>query len=96
MFADGRTLWESLAAIQSTPASSDLSSSTVLLEGRHIRVSCNVGKQLLLSVHPVCTEPDSCIIRLKDGLFFRRMCRNINLDKSISNVFGMVRPAVFN
>ena len=37
MFRDGRTLWESLAAIRSTPVSSELPSPAVLLQGRHLR-----------------------------------------------------------
>ena len=39
MFRDGRSLWESLAAIRSTPVSADLPSPAVLLQGRHLRGS---------------------------------------------------------
>ncbi|EFX68089.1 hypothetical protein DAPPUDRAFT_260577 [Daphnia pulex] len=39
MFTDGRTLWEALAAIRSTPISSELPSPAVLLQGRHLRGS---------------------------------------------------------
>jgi len=39
MFTDGRSLWEALAAIRSTPISSDLPSPAVLLQGRHLRGS---------------------------------------------------------
>ena len=39
MFHDGRTLWESLAAIRSTPVSADLPSPAVLMQGRHLRGS---------------------------------------------------------
>ncbi len=39
MFGDGRSLWESLAAIRSTPISVDLPSPAVLLQGRHLRCS---------------------------------------------------------
>jgi hypothetical protein len=37
MFSDGRSLWEALAAIRSTPVSSDLPSPAVLLQGRNLR-----------------------------------------------------------
>ena len=38
MFADGRTVWESLAAaIWSTPVSAELPSPEILLQGRHFR-----------------------------------------------------------
>lgn len=36
MFGDGRPLWESLAAIRSTPISANLPSSAVLLQGRNL------------------------------------------------------------
>ncbi|XP_046459590.1 uncharacterized protein K02A2.6-like isoform X3 [Daphnia pulex] len=39
MFTDGRSLWEALAAIRSTPISSELPSPAVLLQGRHLRGS---------------------------------------------------------
>ncbi|EFX83838.1 hypothetical protein DAPPUDRAFT_100207 [Daphnia pulex] len=39
MFTDGRSLWEVLAAIRSTPISSELPSPAVLLQGRHLRGS---------------------------------------------------------
>jgi hypothetical protein len=39
MFADGRSLWEALAAIRSTPISSELPSPAVLLPGRNLRCS---------------------------------------------------------
>jgi transposase InsO family protein len=39
MFTDGRSLWEALAAIRSTPISSELPSPAVLLQGRHLRDS---------------------------------------------------------
>jgi hypothetical protein len=39
MFQDGKTLWEVLATIQSTPVSDPLPSSSVLLQGRHLRGS---------------------------------------------------------
>jgi hypothetical protein len=37
MFESGKTLWETLAAIRSTPVSNDLPSPAVLLQGRHLR-----------------------------------------------------------
>ena len=37
MFASGKTLWEALAAIRSTPVSNNLPSPSVLLQGRHLR-----------------------------------------------------------
>lgn len=37
MFANGRSLWEALAAIRSTPISSELPSPAVLLQGRNLR-----------------------------------------------------------
>ena len=37
MFQDGKTLWEVLAAIRSTPVSDQLPSPSVLLQGRHLR-----------------------------------------------------------
>ena len=39
MFADGRSLWEALAVIRSTPISAALPSPAVLLQGRHLRGS---------------------------------------------------------
>ncbi|KAK4024922.1 hypothetical protein OUZ56_010414 [Daphnia magna] len=39
MFADGRSLWETLTAIRSTPISSELPSPAVLLQGRNLRGS---------------------------------------------------------
>ncbi|XP_045024074.1 uncharacterized protein LOC123469329 [Daphnia magna] len=39
MFAGGRSLWEALAAIRSTPISADLPSPAVLLQGRNLRGS---------------------------------------------------------
>ena len=39
MLADGRSLWEALAAIRSTPISSELPSPAVLLQGRNLRGS---------------------------------------------------------
>jgi hypothetical protein len=39
MLADGRSLWEALAAIRSTPISSELPSPAVLLPGRNLRGS---------------------------------------------------------
>ena len=39
MFRDGKTLWEALAAIRSTPVSSTLPSPAVLLQGRNLRGS---------------------------------------------------------
>jgi hypothetical protein len=38
-FTDGRSLWEALAAIRSTPILSELPSPAVLLQGRHLRGS---------------------------------------------------------
>ncbi|KZS01995.1 Uncharacterized protein APZ42_001140, partial [Daphnia magna] len=37
MFADGKSLWDSLAAIRSTPVSSSLPAPSVLLQGRNLR-----------------------------------------------------------
>ena len=37
MFEDGKTLWDSLAAIRSTPVSATLPAPSVLLQGRHLR-----------------------------------------------------------
>ena len=37
MFESGKTLWETLAAIRSTPVSNDLPSPAVLLQGRNLR-----------------------------------------------------------
>jgi hypothetical protein len=37
MFASGKTLWEALATIRSTPVSNSLPSPSVLLQGRHLR-----------------------------------------------------------
>ncbi|XP_045030451.1 uncharacterized protein LOC123472640 [Daphnia magna] len=37
MFADGKSLWDSLAAIRSTPVSSTLPAPSVLLQGRNLR-----------------------------------------------------------
>ncbi len=37
MFADGKTLWEALAAIRSTPVSGSLPAPAVLLQGRNLR-----------------------------------------------------------
>jgi hypothetical protein len=39
MFEDGKTLWESLAAIRSTPVSATLPAPSVLLQGRNLRGS---------------------------------------------------------
>lgn len=39
MFQDDKTLWEVLAAVRSTPVSDQLPSPSVLLQGRHLRVS---------------------------------------------------------
>lgn len=39
MFEDGKTLWESLAAIRSTPVSSSLPAPSILLQGRNLRSS---------------------------------------------------------
>ncbi|KAI9565072.1 putative uncharacterized protein K02A2.6-like [Daphnia sinensis] len=39
MFRDGKTLWEVLAAVRSTPVSDQLPSPSVLLQGRHLRGS---------------------------------------------------------
>ncbi len=39
MFGDGKTLWESLAAIRSTPVSATLPAPSVLLQGRNLRGS---------------------------------------------------------
>ena len=37
MFREGKSLWQALAAIRSTPVSADLPSPSVLLQGRHLR-----------------------------------------------------------
>jgi hypothetical protein len=39
MLQDGKTLWEVLAAIRSTPVSDQLPSPSILLRGRHLRDS---------------------------------------------------------
>ena len=39
MFEDGKSLWESLAAVRSTPVSSNLPEPSVLLQGRNLRGS---------------------------------------------------------
>ncbi|XP_045034359.1 uncharacterized protein LOC123475560 [Daphnia magna] len=48
MFADGRSLWEALAVIRSTPISSELPSPAVLLQGRNLRGSLPFLKNRLV------------------------------------------------
>jgi hypothetical protein len=124
MFADGKSLWESLAAIRSTPVSPTLPAPSVLLQGRNLRgnlpflpaelqpkyvsssivrrelsarqsqaafvqaglpttrasslrigqpVRALIGRRWLHGkVHSVCPEPQSYVIRLDDGRYFRR------------------------
>ncbi|XP_045028011.1 uncharacterized protein LOC123471141 [Daphnia magna] len=142
MFEGGRSLWESLAAIRSTPISSDLPSPSVLLQGRHLRgklpylhnrlvpqfvpapfvreqlqrrqaSACFYGggrpdvrgSALIVGQHvrvfisglwlpgwieTVCPEPDSYVVRLRDGRVFRRTRRDINIDNAQSAGFGGV------
>ncbi|EFX63665.1 hypothetical protein DAPPUDRAFT_335194, partial [Daphnia pulex] len=133
MFADGKSLWESLAAIRSTPVSPTLPAPSVLLQGRNLRgnlpflpaelqpkyVSSSVVRRELSTrqsqaafvqaaspntralslrigqpvraligrrwlhgkVHSVCPEPQSYVVRLDDGRYFRRTRWAINVDR---------------
>jgi hypothetical protein len=133
IFADGKSLWESLAAIRSTPVSPTLPAPSVLLQGRNLRgnlpflpaelqpkyVSSSVVRRELSArqsqaafvqagspttrasslrigqpvralicrrwlhgkVHSVCPEPQSYVIRLDDGRYFRRTRWAINIDR---------------
>lgn len=142
MFAEGKTLWESLAAIRSTRISATLRAPSVLLQGRNLRgnlpflpselkpklvpasvvttelsarqarATFNQARQfssrssaLLVgqlvwtyvnnkwihgAVHSVCPEPQSYIIRLDYGLFFRRTRWAINVDGGVSSASSSV------
>ncbi|EFX61499.1 hypothetical protein DAPPUDRAFT_273055 [Daphnia pulex] len=109
MFADGKSLWESLAAIRSTPVSPTLPAPSVLLQGRNLRgnlpflpaefnltspntrasslrigqpVRALIGRRWLHGkVHSVCPEPQSYVVRLDDGRYFRRTRWAINVDR---------------
>ena len=145
MFADGKTLCETLTAIRTTPVSSSLPSPAVLLQGRNFRgnlhfnpaalkpqlisaevvrenlqqrqsaaaynhgkvhdsrsSSLMVGQRVRVYVNnwwqpgvvdKVCPEPNSYVIRLRDGRSFRRTRSAINLDQSTSAGFGAVLPS---
>ncbi|XP_045032022.1 uncharacterized protein LOC123474170 [Daphnia magna] len=137
MFADGKSLWDSLAAIRSTPVSSTLPAPSVLLQGRNLRgnlpflpaelqpkyisssvvrrelsarqsqaafvqagvpnaraSSLHIGQPLRAligrrwlrgKVHSLCTEPQSYVIRLDDGRYFRRTRWAINIDRGMQS-----------
>ncbi|EFX61284.1 hypothetical protein DAPPUDRAFT_122336 [Daphnia pulex] len=102
MFADGKSLWESLAAIRSTPVSPTLPAprelstrqsqaafvqaaspntrASSLRIGQPVRAL--IGRRWLHGkVHSVFPEPQSYVVRLDDGHYFRRTRWAINVDR---------------
>lgn len=78
MFQDGKTLWAVLAAVRSTPVSDQLPSPSVLLQGRHLRVSLPfLPSALTPRLIPRCLFSSSCA-DVKERLIFR-MCAALML-----------------
>lgn len=83
---------QATACVQQGARIADVQGSSLIV-GQHVRVLIS-GLWLPGAVKSACSEPDSYIVRLADGRFFRRTRRDINMDNSGSAGFGVVQPLV--
>ncbi|EFX77851.1 hypothetical protein DAPPUDRAFT_105814 [Daphnia pulex] len=86
MFASGKTLWEALAAIRSTPVSNNLPSPSVLLQGRHLRGNLPFLPGRLTPQHVPATFVQAQLQPLRVGQSVRVLISGLWLPGTIESV----------
>jgi hypothetical protein len=95
MFSDGKSLWEALAAIRSTPVSRSLPAPSVLLQGRNLRGSLPfVSSSLKSTLVPASVVREELVRRQQRAAFIQP--RSVDIRSSALSVGQPVRALIKN
>jgi hypothetical protein len=95
MFSDGKSLWEALAAIRSTPVSRSLPAPSVLLQGRNLRGSLPfVSSSLKSTLVPASVVREELARRQQRAAFIQP--RSVDVRSSALSVGQPVRALIKN
>jgi hypothetical protein len=94
MFSDGKSLWEALAAIRSTPISRSLPAPSVLLQGRNLRGSLPFVSSLKSTLVPASVVEEELVRRQQRAAFIQP--RSVDICSSALSVGQPVRALIKN